>query len=270
MGEQESPRRMTLLVVMLGITFALVVMGVMMLSQVRSKQSAYHQMCGRNQSQIMGALVAYSTSEDGAWPTPWPQQWGREQGLMPPKIIDAHGARSVTCRGFEILSTTQILPPSLFRCPAAKRSTQITLRAAADGRNGGRWGMGPEGMVMYAWDWASPDDPSSSRVIIADRDPLVHGSAIMACFGDAHVRKIKHDVTTAMRSPGTLETEGIDGKPIVVSVGNREAGGDDIYSTEGDGEDPPESDAKDARPVPLKDYDPLAPTKGHPHKAWVK
>lgn len=41
MSEQESPRRMTLLVVMLGITFALVVMGVMMLSRARSKQLAY-------------------------------------------------------------------------------------------------------------------------------------------------------------------------------------------------------------------------------------
>lgn len=266
MADEESPRRTTLLVVMLGITFALVVMGVMMLSQVRTKQTAYHAMCGRNQSQIMGALIAYSVQEEVAWPTPWAQG----PGLAVPKIADAHAARVVTCRALEILAATTTLPNSLFRCPVAKKEKTISLKAATDARNGGRWGMGPEGMVMYAWDWASPADPSSARVMIADRDPLVHGSTIMACFGDAHVRKIKHDSTPAMRSPGTLETEGIDGKSIVISVGNPEAGGDDIYSTEGDGEDPPEPDAKDARPVPLKDYDPLAPTMGHPHKAWVK
>ncbi len=92
MKEQGSPRRATLLVVMLGITFALVVTGVMIISQVRSKQLAHRQNCGMCQSQIMGALVAYSTSEEVAWPTPWAQG----PGVAVPKITDAHQARAVT------------------------------------------------------------------------------------------------------------------------------------------------------------------------------
>lgn len=266
MGDESSPKRTTLLVVMLGITFALVVTGVMLLSQVRTKQTAFHAMCGKNQSQIMGALIAYSVQEEVAWPMPW----ALGPGLAAPKIADARAARVLTCRAFEILAATTTLPNALFRCSAARKAKTISLKPAADGRNGGRWGMGPDGVVMYAWDWASPADPSSARVVIADRDPLVHGAFIMACFGDAHVRRIKHDATPARRGPGTLETESLDGRAITVSVGNPEAGGDDIYSTEGDGEDLPEPDAKDSKPVPLEDYDPLAPTKGHPRRAWVK
>lgn len=246
MGEHESPRRWTILVVMLGITFALIVVGVMVILQMRTKQLAYNRNCGMCQSQIMGALVAYSTSEDVAWPTPWAQG----PGLAAPKIVDAHAARTVTCRAFEILAATQTLPYSLFRCSAAHRSMQITLKAAADGRNGGRWGMGPEGMVMYAWDWASPADPSSARVMIADRDPLMHGNGVMACFGDAHVKKLKYLPQPVVRPPTALVTEGIDGKPVTVGVGNPEMKGevdDDIYSDVGDRGDPLRSIGGDER-----------------------
>lgn len=115
--------------------------------------------------------------------------------------------------------------------------------------------MGPEGVVMYAFDWASPLDPSAARVIMADRDPMAHGDGAMVCFGDGHVKRLKHLPKPVVNLPTALVTEGVDGKPVTVGVGNPEMKGeqdDDIYSAIDD------------------KGDPLKPMGGDLRRAWVK
>ena len=241
MSEQESPRRMTLLVVMLVIAFGLVVAGVMLVTHLRTKQMAYNQMCGMHQSQLMGALIAYSTQENDAWPIP--------AGASAHSVRNAHDARQMTCRMFALIVRQQSLPVSMFKCPRSIHPAPPKLGAGEAPPN---WGLSPAGVIAYAFDWASPPDPLSVRVIIADRDPTAHGNGVMACFGDGHVKKLKPTSGPVVRPSTALVTEDVDGKPITVSVGNPEAGGDDIYSTDGDGGDP------------------LTPAKGDPRRAWVK
>lgn len=198
-----------------------------------------------NQSQIMGALVAYSTEEAVAWPTPW----AMGPGFVAPKIADAHAARVFTCRAFELLAATQTLPSSLFICPAAKSRPRFGRKAAVDGRNGGTWGLGPDGFVMYAFDWASPADPDTDRPIIAERQIGQHpGGSVTVVFGDAHTKRLR---TTLRPTVPGLITEDCDGRSVPVTTEDKTFT-DDIYSADGDGGDP------------------LTPAKGHPLRAWVK
>jgi hypothetical protein len=210
-------------------------------------------MCGKNMSQLLGAMIAYSTAEDGVWPlaTPMPAR----------RTMDAHAARQVTCRMFAVLARSQSLPMDLFRCPPSRRPAPPALAGVPTPVD---WGMSEAGVVGYAMDWACPADPGSARVVMADRDPLAHDGAVMACFGDCHVKKLKIVPVPANRARAVLVTEGSDSKPITGRVGNPDAGGDDIYSDEGDADvdlDPEYADFL---------FDQLVPGQGHPQRAWVK
>jgi hypothetical protein len=262
MDESESsPWRTTLLVVMLAITATLVLTGVVLLVDVNGKRIARQSECGKNQSQLLGACVAYSVSEGVAWPLPWPYVKKGDGTWDPPAIAlaNAHQARLASARAMEILAVASgPLPNSLFACRQARLPGPV-LKAAADARNGDRWGADTVNAVSYAFDWASPDDPDSGRVILADRDPQNHKGTVMACFGDSHVKKLKV-------VPGTAEgmvTENSDGSPVraIVSDLMKDQSGypGNIFSPDGD------DDGLVGTP-----YAPLTPLGGSPTRAWVK
>lgn len=197
-------------------------------------------LCGKYMASLMGALVAYRTGEEVASPS----------GDQPARAAgDAHAARRITCQLFAKIARQQSIPVFLFRCPRTAFPAPPVL---APGPTPVDWGVSGPGVVTYAFDWAAPEDALATRVVMADRDPTAHGSTIMACFGDAHVKKLKRGAVLPLRGVGTLVTEGADGKPLGVSVGNPVAGVDDIYSAADDGGDP------------------LTPGKGDPLRAWVK
>lgn len=206
------------------------------------------QKCGKNLSQIMGACVAYATTEEAPWPSPWP----KGQDLSAIHIADAHEARLITVHGFSILAKVMSLPDSVFKCPSCARAGPATA-PAYDRAGALAWGAGPEHAVSYAWDWASPEEPGSGRVVGSDRSPANHKGKAMAVFGDSHTKPLKVIAGTA----SGLLTEDSDGTPVTTIVGNPDAAGEDgaadnIYSPAGDGGDS------------------LRPGEGGVLRSWVK
>lgn len=162
------------------------------------REMARQQNCGKNQSQVMGALVAYSTSEEVAWPDPRGTAMAAWKLPAPTagvggNVVTKADAPKYTAGGFELLAATQTLPHAIFKCPSAASGGPDKLLKASINRITLDWGWLGVNKVSYGFDWASPSDPSASRVILADRDLVNHKDTVMACFGDAHVKKLKVD-----------------------------------------------------------------------------
>ena len=193
------------------------------------REMARSAQCGKNQSQIFGALIAYSTSEETGWPDPRP-------GKITTIVASGLGGAQYTAAIMELLAYSQTLPNNLFKCPSSSEggpsklaaSTKPTLSAV-----GTAWGWAPPVGVSYAMDWAAPQETGSARVILADRDSANHGKTVMACFGDAHVSKLKKPTVSVA---GTTVT--ING-PAKLSIENPAAKGkagseDDATNTDVD------------------------------------
>jgi len=189
------------------------------------REMANQQKCGKQQSQLMGACVAYAQQEESAWPSPWMTTFGFPAGGM---ITDGPLAMNYSEGCFEILAAEATLPNGLFKCPSASAAGPNT-RANPNTASipaGGSWGEGAAGTqkrIGYAFDWASPGDPGAIRVIFADRDPQNHKKkGAMACFGDSHTKLLK--IGNVTFTGGT--TIGMSGtNPVIGEVDNPDAVG---------------------------------------------
>jgi prepilin-type N-terminal cleavage/methylation domain-containing protein len=226
------------------------------------REMARQSQCGKNQSQILGAMIAYGTNEDTAWPDPR----GGTKFSGTATISGGQNAAEYTANCFELVAAAQTLPNGLFKCPsAAGGGPNKNLKASRNrAYEDSTWGWTGVNKVSYAFDWASPADPGAARVILSDRDLKNHKEEVMACFGDAHVKKLKADRTDA---PSGTATSGVITDPNR-SVYNPDAKGawnqeddetnltkDDIWTSAGDAERP---------------EDCLKPGGGHAIRAYVK
>ena len=232
------------------------------------REMARQAQCGKNQSQILGAMVAYSTSEETGWPDPRGSTatWKLPTG----PIADATAAAKFTAGAFELIAVSQSIPNALFKCPSSSAGGPSKTQKATMSQPDVMWGWNPPTVgVSYAFDWASPSDPGSARVILADRDPKHHSMAVMACFGDAHVKKLKQKTGAA---GGTNKTLGINGAVSII-IENPDARGaagqeDAIADVTTDNIYDDASDVDVAGGGMATDV--LTPGSGHPKRAWVK
>ena len=225
------------------------------------REMARQQQCGKNQSQILGSMVAYGTAEDVAWPNPRGASWKIPTINGPIAEADAP---KYTAACFELVAASQTLPNALFRCPSAASGGPDKNLKASERRADTTWGWEGVAKVNYGFDWASPADPPAARVVLADRDLKNHKEEVMACFGDAHVKKLKSLKTGTPAAPKTVGAITNPNRPVI----NPDAKGawdqeddaanlfqDDIYSGE--------KDAASADEV-------LTPGGGHHIRAFVK
>jgi prepilin-type N-terminal cleavage/methylation domain-containing protein len=227
------------------------------------REMARQQQCGKNQSQILGAMVAYGTSEEVAWPDP------RKPAAGTISVGDAAAVH--TAHAFELVAAAQSIPGGLFKCPSAasggpnKQLNPSMKRVfVTEDASTSAWGWTSPNKISYAFDWASPSDPGAARVVLADRDLSNHKDEVMVCFGDAHVKKLK-----AQKNPTvTGETAGVIKTNPDKAVHNPDARGahdeeddaavltpDNIYDRVGDA-----SNTADC----------LIPGGGHHKRAFVK
>lgn len=186
------------------------------------REMARQSQCGKNQSQIIGAMVAYATQEETSWPDPRGTSW--KVPLVATGVVASTDAPKYTAGAFELLAATQSIGNSLFKCPSSavggpNKNVKATVSAANTD-----WGWSGTNVaaVSYAFDWAAPADPASARVILADRDTKYHSDASMACFGDAHVKKLKKHPTA---TSGGNRTTGVIQTSVILFVENPDAKG---------------------------------------------
>jgi prepilin-type N-terminal cleavage/methylation domain-containing protein len=176
------------------------------------REMARQSQCGKNQSQILGAMVAYGTNEDTAWPDPRGTM-GKVTTVTGP-IAAGEKAAEYTAACFELLAAAQTLPNNLFKCPSSATGGPDKKLKASAKRADVTWGWTGTAKVSYGFDWASPADPGASRVILADRDLSNHKEEVMACFGDAHVKKLKAEKTGTVAAPKTTGVVKDPNKPV--------------------------------------------------------
>jgi prepilin-type N-terminal cleavage/methylation domain-containing protein len=238
------------------------------------REMARQQNCGKNQSQIMGALVAYSTSEEVAWPDCRASAAaGAGAFKMPPPPMDnsiAPGdtAAQYTAGAFELLAASQTMPGSLFKCPSAATGGPDKSKKPALARTDVTWGWATPNKVSYGFDWGSPADPSSARVILADRDIKYHKETVMACFGDAHVKKLKAEpITVAVLDAGTAVHD-TNGAAATRFVNNPDAKG--AWNEADDAAMLTKDNIMDAGMDAMSPTDCFKPGNGHPVRASIK
>lgn len=238
------------------------------------REMARQQNCGKNQSQIMGALVAYSTSEEVAWPDcrgssgTMPTTWKLAAPTAGSPQLSKADAPKYTAGAFELLAATQTLPHAIFKCPSAAAGGPNKALKASINRNDLTWGWDGVNKVSYGFDWASPSDPSASRVILADRDLNNHKDAVMACFGDAHVKKLKAETGTPAPDTATL-VETTTGIAMTKSVFNPDAKGS--WSQEDDSTALVKDNIMDgAGDASMPAVECFTPGGGHPVRAAIK
>ncbi len=183
------------------------------------REMARSAQCGKNQSQIYGGLIAYATSEDAGWPDPRP--W--KIATTPTEPISAAAYSSAM---MEMLAYSQDIPNNLFKCPSAAAGGPSKTVKATQSAVGTLWGWtAPNVGVSYALDWAAPQETGSGRVILADRDPKNHSDTAMACFGDAHVSKLKKPSTGSVTGMTVVMNGGAAPTAVRISIENPSAKG---------------------------------------------
>lgn len=245
MSEEQTskrPRRRVWSIIV--VALIVLVLGGMLLPIIgtRTQSSHRHMKCGRNQTQILGSLVAFTTMEDM-------QGWVPSDLPVDPRAVGANRGRLVTTKLFERVAAAQLLPGSLFKCDSSATSGPAKDVKPKLSDPASEWGLGAGNLISYAFDWAAPLDPAADRPMLADRDPQAHQGVVNVVFGDGHRVRVKL-IPQATRALGSLVTDDTAGKPMSVSTGA--APDDDIYSNDGDGGDP------------------LTPGMGDPKRAWVK
>jgi prepilin-type N-terminal cleavage/methylation domain-containing protein len=173
------------------------------------REMARQSQCGKNQNQIVSAMVAYGASEGVAYPNPVKSPggtWTGSGGPTAPLATAGEQAAEFTSACFELLAASQTIQDALFKCPSsAIGGPNVNKQLKASGTRpytDRAWGWNANNKVSYAFDWAAPADAGSSRVMTADRDMKNHKNEVMACFGDSHVTKLK--ASTDASSGGTV------------------------------------------------------------------
>ena len=233
-----------------------------------AKELANAQKCGKQQSQILAGMIAYGANEQVSWPDP--------RGLSGTKVIVAAGsaaaiastelAAQYTAACFELVAASQNITNGLFKCPSAAGGGPNKAMIPSLKRLDVTWGWTSINRVSYGFDWASPADPPSSRVVLADRDLENHKLNVMVVYGDSHVGKLSAEKVPSTGG-GTSTTLGAIKNPSKEVLNPDAKGGAD----QDDNASPLIPDnifASDADATDVTDC--MKPGTGHPKRAYIK
>lgn len=200
--------------------------------------------CGRNQSQVVLAMIAYGGDNDGAWPLFYAKTDGTNAGRTttgnPPTAPAGTDVTVTAIASQEFLASWSggDLTRQLFRCASNKEvSPAVDANpglADADG-TAARWSSAM--VSAFAYDWSVPSGAKSMRVVLCDRpgaEGSSHGRAINAVFADGHLATL----SVQRKTPTGTATLGSDGNASTVTALNPDGGDtpvDGVFDGDGDG-----------------------------------
>jgi prepilin-type N-terminal cleavage/methylation domain-containing protein/prepilin-type processing-associated H-X9-DG protein len=201
--------------------------------------------CGRSQSQVVVAMMAYSGEHDGAWPMLYAKADGTNAGRAttgnPPAAPAGTDATVSAIASQELLASWSDgdLTRLVFRCAAFKDvcpATEADLGLAGSGSTAATW-ISPQ-VSAFAYDWSVPSNAKSVRVVLCDRpgaDGSTHGRSINAVYADGHLGTL----TVQRSAPTGTATMASDGNASTISAVNADAGDtpavDGVFDGNGDG-----------------------------------
>ncbi len=221
----------------------IVLVGMALLLREQILVDAVRQGCGRNQKQLVLAMISYRNENAGWWPV---RPSGTDGGM------DAScPARPTAAGSLELLAKycEDRLVKGHFRCAGCLSwGPAIPQAVLAESATVSQWAAADStgvGCMPYAYDWTVPRNASATRVVLADRGHS-HKTGVMAAFADGHFAWIAASLPTAAAT-----------MPIAPGfIFNKDADHDDLFSDVGDGTAPP--------------YDQRAIGVGSSTRAWLR
>lgn len=191
----------TLIELLVVIAIIAILAGMLLPTITMARENANRTACGKNQQQIVASCIAYAHDQNTSWPIGY-------TAILPAVITTGPMATDITARSMEVLAAWMNLGNALFKCKGASHKTPSTqpLKDAANTN----WGWNAtNGYVPYGYDWSVPSEPSSMRIVFADRDCANHGrKGSMCAAGDGAARFIKATVASPGGSDRTLGVAG--------------------------------------------------------------
>ncbi len=232
----------TLIELLVVISIIAILAGMLLPAISLVRESARKANCGSNQRQIVMAMIAYGSENDGVWPYC--------QGNA-----DAYGtithANSVTGPGvasLEYISSWSDgeLVSKLFACPSnaankpGNATANLTTGSTTATTPATSWTVNGSTGVGYAYDPAAPANSKATRVILGDRPTVVsataaetlHKKVAIAVYGDGHVGNCNRISTTDAGSVTYATTAAVAGAGC--NFQNTDAS-DNIFSDTSDG-----------------------------------
>jgi len=228
-----SRQGFTLIELLVVISIIAILAGMLLPAITMVRESARKANCGSNQRQIVLAMVAYGSENDGVWPY--------AQGAAAAATSVDDGTTAVTSLAFVSSYSDGELTTKLFACPSnvANRptseasTTAFSLTALPTG-----WGISGSTAPGFSYDTAVPGNAKATRVVIADRPVNAtetnHKKVAIAGFADGHVGNLNRSATTGAAGSVSPAISGT----FTAIFPNTDASSENIYDTSNDGGTP--------------------------------
>ncbi|MBN8524788.1 MAG: type II secretion system protein [Planctomycetes bacterium] len=199
----SSRQGFTLIELLVVISIIAILAGMLLPAISLVRESARKANCGSNQRQVVMAMIAYGTDNDGSWPYASGSQGGTEDGTS-----------AVASLAFVSGYTDGELVGKLFACPSnisVKPTSEVSSGSDFFSALPGGWAKPASGVSNtpgFAYDWSTPGNAKSNRVVLADRPinatETNHKKTAIAVFANGHVGNLNRNGTAGGTKTITL------------------------------------------------------------------